>query len=61
MLTFRENCVEVDQITLKALEIFYADYRPDCIRKKFVWGHNRKEGMSVFKVFYIYIINYLNL
>jgi len=32
------------------LEIFYSDYTPETIRKKFVWGNNRREGMSIFKL-----------
>lgn len=44
------NCIEVDSGTLRALEIFYSDYVPQSIRQKFVWGNNRREGMSIFKL-----------
>ncbi|KAL3090864.1 hypothetical protein niasHS_007239 [Heterodera schachtii] len=45
-----EDCVEVDSVTLRALEIFYSDYNPKSIRQKFVWGNHRREGMSIFKL-----------
>uniref|UniRef100_A0A1I8BPK4 DNA_MISMATCH_REPAIR_2 domain-containing protein n=1 Tax=Meloidogyne hapla TaxID=6305 RepID=A0A1I8BPK4_MELHA len=45
-----DDCIEVDSTTLRALEIFYSDYTPETIRKKFVWGNNRREGMSIFKL-----------
>uniref|UniRef100_A0A915MH27 DNA mismatch repair proteins mutS family domain-containing protein n=1 Tax=Meloidogyne javanica TaxID=6303 RepID=A0A915MH27_MELJA len=47
---FFDDCIEVDSTTLRALEIFYSDYTPETIRKKFVWGNNRREGMSIFKL-----------
>uniref|UniRef100_A0A914GX69 DNA mismatch repair proteins mutS family domain-containing protein n=1 Tax=Globodera rostochiensis TaxID=31243 RepID=A0A914GX69_GLORO len=45
-----EDCVQVDSVTLRALEIFYSDYNPKSIRQKFVWGNHRREGMSIFKL-----------
>ncbi|KAI1716017.1 mutS domain V domain-containing protein [Ditylenchus destructor] len=42
--------VEVDEVTKQALEIFYSDYNPQNIRRKFVFGNQRKEGMSLFKL-----------
>uniref|UniRef100_A0A915DFS1 DNA mismatch repair proteins mutS family domain-containing protein n=1 Tax=Ditylenchus dipsaci TaxID=166011 RepID=A0A915DFS1_9BILA len=42
--------MEVDAVTQQALEIFHSDYNPQNIRRKFIFGNSRKEGMSIFKL-----------
>ncbi|KAI1707352.1 mutS domain V domain-containing protein [Ditylenchus destructor] len=50
MVCILNELVEVDEVTKQALEIFYSDYNPQNIRRKFVFGNQRKEGMSLFKL-----------
>lgn len=47
----RTDSVEIDSTTLQALEIFHSEYNPHSIQqRRFVYGHKRKEGMSLFRL-----------
>jgi len=50
LMAHLNDLIEVDEGTRQALEIFYSAYNPKSIRRKFIYGNARKEGMSLLKL-----------